>query len=125
MLNGQEITNVAAMTAALTAEEMNAKIDARAAELAKTFASGNQKEIGKAIYNATGDLGELNITQIKALDGDASISADLQNLITEYLSNESIVESGLEHLSINLNKKLFELFNGDTSAISGIFNRLG
>ena len=125
MLNGQEITNVAAMTAALTAEEMNAEIDARAAELAKTFASGNQAEIGKAIYNATGDLGDLSRVQIEALNGDESIPQALQDSITQYLTDASIVAPGLENLSINLAAGLSDLFDGDTSTISSIFTSLG
>lgn len=125
MLNGQEITNVAAMTAALTAEEMNAEIDARAAELAKTFASGNQAEIGKAIYDATGDLGELSSVQIEALKGDESISQELKDSIAQYLGDTSIITPGLEHLSINLATGLSDLFGGDTSAIGNIFAMLG
>lgn len=125
MLNGQEITNVAAMTAALTAEEMNAEIDARAVELAKTFASGNQAEIGKAIYDATGDLGELSSVQIEALKGDESISQELKDSIAQYLGDTSIITPGLEHLSINLATGLSDLFGGDTSAIGNIFAMLG
>jgi hypothetical protein len=79
MLDGEEIATVASMTAALTADEVAKKANAEAERQLEIFSSGNAGEIGRSIYEATGDLGELNLEQIdkyKELLGD-KISEEL------------------------------------------------